>query len=104
MNFEFDEQHTLLRKSVREFARAEIAPHAQRWDHEERFPAELVPKLAKMGLLGIRVPEEYGGAGVGMGSPPRFRQEDARGDGSVSVANAAPHGPRAGPPPPHRPH
>jgi hypothetical protein len=50
MNFDFDESHVLLRKSVREFARAEIAPHAQRWDKEERFPMELVPKLASHGL------------------------------------------------------
>ena len=65
MDFEFDEQHRLLRQSVREFARAEIAPNAQRWDREERFPTELVPKLARMGLLGIRIPEEYGGSGMG---------------------------------------
>jgi alkylation response protein AidB-like acyl-CoA dehydrogenase len=64
MNFDFDESHVLLRKSVREFARAEIAPHADAWDSEERFPTELVPKLASMGLLGIRIPEEYGGSGM----------------------------------------
>ena len=77
MNLEFDEQHSLLRRSVREFAKAEIEPYAQRWDREETFPMELVPKLAAMGLLGIRIPEEYGGAGMdtrayanSMWSPP----------------------------------
>ena len=64
MNFDFDESNVLLRKSVREFARAEIAPYAAAWDSEERFPLELVPKLASMGLLGIRIPEEYGGSGM----------------------------------------
>ena len=62
MDFDFDEPHRLLRQSVREFARAEIAPNAQRWDREERFPTELVPKLASMGLLGIRIPDDYGGS------------------------------------------
>ena len=63
MDFAFSEQHVLLRQTVREFARTEVLPHAQRWDREERFPHEIVPKLAGLGLLGIRIPEEYGGAG-----------------------------------------
>ena len=58
MDFDFSEHHKLLRQSVRDFARAEVGPHAKRWDEEERFPSEIVPKLADMGLLGIRIPEE----------------------------------------------
>ena len=64
MDFTFSEHHDLLRKTVRDFARVEVAPHARKWDEEERFPKELVPKLADLGLLGIRIPEEYGGSGM----------------------------------------
>jgi alkylation response protein AidB-like acyl-CoA dehydrogenase len=92
MNFEFSEQHTLLRSSVREFARAEIAPHAQTWDKEERFPKELVPKLASMGLLGIRIPEEYGGSGMDTTSYAICVEEIARVDGSIALTIASHNG------------
>ncbi len=92
MDFEFSEQHVLLRKSVREFARAEIAPHAQKWDKEERFPRELVPKLAAMGLLGIRIPEEYGGAGLDTTSYAICVEEIARVDGSIALTVASHNG------------
>ena len=58
MDFALAEQHSLLPQTVRDFARSEVAPHAQKWDREERFPHEIVPKLAEMGLLGIRIPTE----------------------------------------------
>ncbi len=92
MDFDFRQDHTLLRKSVREFARAEIAPHAQRWDKDERFPAELVPKLARMGLLGIRIPEEYGGSGMDTQSYAICVEEMARVDGSVALTVASHNG------------
>jgi alkylation response protein AidB-like acyl-CoA dehydrogenase len=92
VDFEFSEQHVLLRKSVREFARAEIAPHAQTWDKEERFPRELVPKLAAMGLLGIRIPEEYGGAGLDTTSYAICVEEIARVDGSIALTVASHNG------------
>ncbi len=92
MDFDFSEQHVLLRKSVREFARAEIAPHAQTWDKEERFPRELVPKLAAMGLLGIRIPEEYGGAGLDTTSYAICVEEIARVDGSIALTVASHNG------------
>jgi alkylation response protein AidB-like acyl-CoA dehydrogenase len=92
MNFDFDEQHVLLRKSVREFARAEIAPHAQRWDEEEKFPMELVPKLAAMGLLGIRIPEVYGGAGMDTQAYAICVEEIARVDGAVALTVASHNG------------
>src|SRR4051812_49934318 len=63
MDFEFSEQHELLRQSVRDYCAREIRPHAREWDESERFPLEIVPRLAELGLLGIRVPEAYGGAG-----------------------------------------
>jgi alkylation response protein AidB-like acyl-CoA dehydrogenase len=92
MNFEPSEQHALLRKSVREFARAEIAPHAQLWDKQERFPTELVPKLAKMGLLGIRIPEKYGGSGMDIMSYAICVEEIARVDGSIALTVASHNG------------
>ncbi len=92
MNFEFDEQHVLLRQSVRDFARAEIAPHAQTWDSEERFPTELVPKLAAMGLLGIRIPEEYGGSGMDTIAYAICIEEIARVDGSIALTVASHNG------------
>lgn len=92
MNFEPSEQHALLRKSVREFARAEIAPHAQLWDKQERFPVEIVPKLAKMGLLGIRIPERYGGSGMDVMSYAICVEEIARVDGSMALTVASHNG------------
>jgi alkylation response protein AidB-like acyl-CoA dehydrogenase len=92
MDFDFREDHKLLRQSVRDFARAEIAPHAQRWDREERFPTELVPKLAKMGLLGIRIPEEYGGSGMDMQAYAICVEEVARADGSTALTVASHNG------------
>jgi alkylation response protein AidB-like acyl-CoA dehydrogenase len=92
MDFEFTEHHKLLRESVREFARSEIAPHAQRWDEEERFPAEIVPKLAEMGLLGIRIPEQYGGSGMDMVAYAICVEEVARVDGSMALTVASHNG------------
>jgi alkylation response protein AidB-like acyl-CoA dehydrogenase len=92
MDFELSEQHTLLRKSIREFARAEIAPYAQAWDREERFPTELVPKLAAMGLLGIRIPEEYGGSGMDVTAYALCVEELARVDGAVALTVASHNG------------
>jgi alkylation response protein AidB-like acyl-CoA dehydrogenase len=92
MDFELDEQHSLLRQSVRDFARAEIAPNAQRWDREERFPTELVPKLASMGLLGIRIPEEYGGSGMDTLAYALCVEEIARVDGSTALTVASHNG------------
>src|ERR1700733_11836983 len=92
MDFELSEHHRHLRQSVREFARAEIAPHAQRWDKEERFPTELVPKLAAMGLLGIRIPEEYGGSGMDTTAYAICVEEIARVDGSIALTVASHNG------------
>src|SRR5580692_11818089 len=92
MDFELDEQHRILRQSVRDFARAEIAPNAQRWDREERFPTELVPKLAAIGLLGIRIPEEYGGSGMDTLAYALCVEEIARVDGSTALTVASHNG------------
>ena len=65
MDFSFTDEQQQLRRSVREFAESEIAPHVMEWDEASQFPVELIPKLAEMGLLGVIFPEEYGGAGLG---------------------------------------
>jgi alkylation response protein AidB-like acyl-CoA dehydrogenase len=92
LDFELEEHHSLLRASVREFARSEIAPHAQRWDREERFPTELVPKLARMGLLGICIPSEYGGSGMDTRAYALCVEEIARVDGAIALTVAAHNG------------
>ena len=92
MDFDFSEHHRLLRQSVRDFARAEIAPRAQTWDKEERFPKEMVPKLAAMGLLGIRIPEEYGGSGLDTTAYAICVEELARVDGSMALTIASHNG------------
>jgi alkylation response protein AidB-like acyl-CoA dehydrogenase len=64
MDFRLSDEQQLLRASVREFAEAEIRPHVMEWDETQRFPMDLLPKLAHLGLMGIQFAEEYGGAGM----------------------------------------
>ena len=92
MDFELSEQHQLLRASVREFCEREVRPHAKEWDEAERFPHELVPKLAELGLLGIRIPEEYGGAAMDTLSYAICVEECARVDGSLALTVASHNG------------
>ncbi len=61
--FELSREHEEFRRSVREFAEAEIAPHAAQWDRDHHFPVDVVQKMGKLGLFGLTSPEEYGGAG-----------------------------------------
>ncbi len=92
MDFELDEQHRLLQASLRDFFEREVRPHARAWDEAERFPTELVPKLAAMGLLGIRIPEEYGGSGMGTLAYSIAVEEAARVDGSLALTIASHNG------------
>ena len=63
MTFELSREHEEFRQSVREFAQAEIAPHAARWDRDHQFPVDVVQKMGTLGLFGLTTPEEFGGAG-----------------------------------------
>ena len=63
MDFKLSKEHEMLRKMYREFAQNEVKPLAAELDEEERFPKETIPKLAKLGMLGIPFPKKYGGAG-----------------------------------------
>ncbi|NYG55164.1 acyl-CoA dehydrogenase family protein [Nocardioides perillae] len=62
--FELSREHEEFRRSVREFAEAEIAPHAAQWDREHHFPVDVVEQMGKLGLFGLTAPEEFGGAGM----------------------------------------
>jgi hypothetical protein len=64
MDFRLTDDQELLRATVREFAEAEIGPHVMEWDEAQRFPMDLLPRLAALGLTGIQFPEEYGGAAM----------------------------------------
>ncbi|MCC6645373.1 MAG: acyl-CoA dehydrogenase family protein [Polyangiaceae bacterium] len=92
MDFELSEHHQILQSSLREFFAREVAPHARRWDEEERFPTELVPKLAEMGLLGVRIPEAYGGSAMDTLSYAIAVEEAARVDGSLALTIASHNG------------
>lgn len=63
MTFELSREHEEFRRSVRDFAEAEIAPHAAQWDKDHHFPVDVVQKMGQLGLMGLTSPEEYGGAG-----------------------------------------
>src|SRR6476619_7163199 len=63
MTYELSREHEEFRRSVREFAEAEIAPHAAQWDRDHHFPVDVVQKMGKLGLFGLTAPEEFGGMG-----------------------------------------
>lgn len=92
MDFELSEQHALLQHSLRQFFRERVAPRAREWDEAERFPSEIVPELAELGLLGIKIPEQYGGAGLDMSAYAIAVEEAARVDGSLALTIASHNG------------
>ncbi|HEX6248620.1 MAG TPA: acyl-CoA dehydrogenase family protein [Nocardioidaceae bacterium] len=63
MSFELSREHEEFRRSVRDFAEAEIAPHAAQWDRDHHFPTDVVHRMGDLGLMGLTAPEEFGGAG-----------------------------------------
>ena len=89
MNFELSEEHELLRRTVRDFAARRVAPVAEELDREHRFPYDLVAELAELGLMGIPVPAEWGGAGGDTLSYAIAIEELTRIDSSVGITVAA---------------
>ena len=85
MDFELSEEQLLIQEMVREFAATEVAPIAAEIDRDHRFPDELIPKLAKLSLLGVPYPEEVGGAGADNVSYVIVLEELARVCGSTPV-------------------
>jgi alkylation response protein AidB-like acyl-CoA dehydrogenase len=89
MNFEFSPDQVALRRAVREFAEAEIAPHVLEWDEAQTFPLEVVKKLGELGYMGSIFPEDLGGAGLGYIEYAIIIEELSRVDGSVGIIVAA---------------
>src|ERR1700746_2690888 len=92
MDFRLTEEQQLLRRSVREFAEAEIRPHVRAWDEAQHFPSELLPKLGGLGLMGIQFPDEEGGAGLSAVDYCLCIEELARIDPAVALSVAAHNG------------
>jgi len=92
VDFELSEHHALLRDTLRQFFKERVQPRAREWDEEERFPSEIVPELAELGLLGIKIPERYGGAGLDMSAYAIAVEEAARVDGSLALTIASHNG------------
>ena len=89
MNFDLTEEHELLRSTVREFAESRVAPVAAELDRESRFPYELVAEMAGLGLMGIPIAEEHGGAGADTVAYAIAIEELTRIDSSVAITVAA---------------
>jgi alkylation response protein AidB-like acyl-CoA dehydrogenase len=89
MEFEQTPEQIQLRKTVRDFAQAEIAPHVLEWDENQIFPLEVVKKAGKLGLLGAIFPEELGGSGLGYIDYAIIIEELSRVDPSVGLIVAA---------------
>jgi short/branched chain acyl-CoA dehydrogenase len=91
LNFDLAPEHELVRSTVRDFALQRVAPVAEELDREARFPYELVSELAELGLMGMTIPEEYGGAGADTVSYAIAVEELTRIDSSVAITVAAHH-------------
>jgi short-chain 2-methylacyl-CoA dehydrogenase len=91
LNFDLDSEHELVRKTVRDYAEQRVAPLAEELDRESRFPYELVAELGELGLMGMTIPEQYGGAGADTVSYAIAVEELTRVDSSVAITVAAHH-------------
>jgi len=91
LNFDLDSEHELVRKTVRDFAEQRVAPVAEELDRESRFPYELVTELGELGLMGMTIPEQYGGAGADTVAYAIAVEELTRVDSSVAITVAAHH-------------
>jgi len=89
MNFEYTAEHLQLRRSIRDFAQAEIAPHVLDWDENQTFPLKVIKKAGELGIMGAIFPEDLGGAGLGYIEYSIIIEELARVDPSVALIVAA---------------
>jgi alkylation response protein AidB-like acyl-CoA dehydrogenase len=89
VDFEYTPEQIQLRKSVREFAESEIAPHVMEWDEGQIFPLDVVKRLGKLGYMGSIFPEDLGGAGLGYIEYSIIVEELSRVDGSLGIIVAA---------------
>ena len=91
MDLELSEEQSLLRRTVREFAERELAPHSREWDERQGFPRGVFGRLGGLGLAGCCWPEEYGGSGLGTLDWAIVMEELARADAGVALSLAAHH-------------
>src|SRR5690606_24815262 len=89
MNFDLTEEQKMIRKLMRDFAEGEVAPGADERDRTKRFPKDIIDKMAKLNLMGLPFPEEYGGAGADTISFAIAVEELSRVDASVGITYAA---------------
>ena len=89
MDFQLGQDQLAIREMVRDFARKEIAPNALEWDEAQHFPRELFSKLGELGLLGVVIPEEDGGSGLGYIEYVTILEEIGAADGSIGLSVAA---------------
>src|SRR5215813_3009278 len=89
MNFDLTEEQKLLKQTIGDFAETQIAPGAAARDETARFPTELIPKMAEVGLFGIMIPQEYGGAGFDTVSAAIIIEELARLDAAIALIVAS---------------
>jgi alkylation response protein AidB-like acyl-CoA dehydrogenase len=89
VDFQLTQDQETIRDMVRSFARNEIAPHAFEWDEEQHFPRELFTKLGELGLLGVVISQEYGGAGLGYVEYVAILEEIGAADGGIGLSVAA---------------
>src|SRR5687768_14952849 len=92
MDFELPDDIRALQSSICDFCEKRVKPHAREWDRTEKFPMEVVKELGSMGVMGIRVAEEYGGAGMGALAVAVAVEEVARYDGSLALTVASHNG------------
>ena len=89
LDFSLSEEQQLLKKTVREFAEAEIGPHAREWDEKQEFPREVFTKLGELGLMGVVWPAQYGGSEMSTLDYAIVMEELARVDAGVALSVAA---------------
>lgn len=89
MDFDLTEEQLAIRDMARDLAQKEIVPYATRWDEEQHFPKELFTAMGELGLLGIVIPEQYGGAGLGYVEYATILEEIGAADGGVGLGVAA---------------
>lgn len=89
MNFERSENHVMIAQMVREFAEKEIRPFVMEWDESQTFPREVFRKMGELGLMGVLVPQELGGSGLGYFEYISVIEEVAKVCGSVGLSLAA---------------
>jgi len=89
VDFDLTSDQLDVQKLCREFAEAEVAPHAAKWDENSEFPLDCVKKMGELGLLGLPIPEKYGGAGADTVSYALAVMEIGRADASVGITMAA---------------